>query len=284
MSAFVPSSAISTAPSIALRFSSQCSSFHAPHSTTLPNRRVHKITMPFIQHCITMQESSENTRVAGAATSVSVPEVEGFEVKEAEQTPAPGDPALEETSSPSASSSNDTGVDVKPPPEIADAIEMQISEMPQGIGQQVADGEEEVEEEKEIKWSQAQATVVEELEQLQKQTIVGPSGESWPFLEGPRSYRAYLHRKNLRQQWAANEKDTGSAEYQIASLTSRIQFLTEHLKKNPKDYSSTRGVIRMVNRRRKLLLYLKGKRNGRFEKVVEGLGIRINRQMRSAIR
>ena len=66
--------------------------------------------------------------------------------------------------------------------------------------------------------------------------------------------------KDLKQEIIAtykiNEKDTGSPEVQIAILTSRINSLTEHLKKNPKDFHSHRGMLQMVGHRKNLLGYL----------------------------
>jgi small subunit ribosomal protein S15 len=71
-----------------------------------------------------------------------------------------------------------------------------------------------------------------------------------------------------------HEKDTGSPEVQIALLTSRIQNLTEHLKKNDKDHHSRRGLLKMVGQRRKLLAYLQKKDIERYRAIIEKLGIR----------
>ncbi len=71
-----------------------------------------------------------------------------------------------------------------------------------------------------------------------------------------------------------NEKDTGSPEVQIAILTSRIQNLTEHLKKNDKDHHSRRGLLKMVGHRRKLLAYLQKKDIERYRAIIEKLGLR----------
>ena len=71
-----------------------------------------------------------------------------------------------------------------------------------------------------------------------------------------------------------HEKDTGSPEVQIAILTSRIQNLTEHLKKNDKDHHSRRGLLKMVGQRRKLLAYLQKKDIERYRAIIEKLGIR----------
>ena len=71
-----------------------------------------------------------------------------------------------------------------------------------------------------------------------------------------------------------SEADTGSADYQIALLSVRINDLTEHLKIHKKDSSSRRGLLRLVARRRKLLDYLNSKSEERYKKVVAGLGLR----------
>ena len=68
--------------------------------------------------------------------------------------------------------------------------------------------------------------------------------------------------------------DTGSPEVQIALLTRRIQFLTEHFKAFKKDYHSRRGLLKLVGRRRRLLEYLKGKDITRYRQLVERLGLR----------
>ncbi len=68
--------------------------------------------------------------------------------------------------------------------------------------------------------------------------------------------------------------DTGSPEVQIAVLTERILELTEHMKKNPKDHHSNRGLLKMVGQRRGLLSYLKEKDIERYRAIIEKLGIR----------
>ncbi len=72
---------------------------------------------------------------------------------------------------------------------------------------------------------------------------------------------------------AIHEKDTGSPEVQIALLTKRIQELTEHLKIHKKDLSSRRGLLGLVNKRRKLLMYLMKKDEKRYQKITEKLGL-----------
>ncbi len=71
-----------------------------------------------------------------------------------------------------------------------------------------------------------------------------------------------------------HDKDTGSADVQIARLSERISRLTEHLSDNKKDVSSRRGLLRLVARRRKLLDYLARTENDRYKKVIETLGLR----------
>ena len=71
-----------------------------------------------------------------------------------------------------------------------------------------------------------------------------------------------------------HEKDTGSADVQVALLTRRINQLTEHLKANLKDHSSRRGLLQMVARRRKMLDYLKDTATDRYKSVLEKLNLR----------
>ena len=71
-----------------------------------------------------------------------------------------------------------------------------------------------------------------------------------------------------------HDKDTGSPEVQIAILTTRINELTEHLKENPKDHHSRRGMLKMVGQRRNLLAYLKAKDIERYRTLIEQLGLR----------
>ena len=68
--------------------------------------------------------------------------------------------------------------------------------------------------------------------------------------------------------------DTGSPEVQIAILSEKIAYLTEHFKVHAKDHHSRRGLLRMVGKRRRLLDYLKDKDIARYRKVIERLGIR----------
>ena len=78
----------------------------------------------------------------------------------------------------------------------------------------------------------------------------------------------------IMQEYARTEGDTGSPEVQVAVLTARIQELTEHLKVNPKDHHSARGMYKMIGQRRGLLDYLKEKDIERYRTLIEKLGIR----------
>ena len=71
-----------------------------------------------------------------------------------------------------------------------------------------------------------------------------------------------------------HEKDTGSADVQIALLTKRINELTEHLKGHAKDHASRRGLLKLVAQRRSLLDYLKNTASDRYQTVVDKLGLR----------
>jgi small subunit ribosomal protein S15 len=71
-----------------------------------------------------------------------------------------------------------------------------------------------------------------------------------------------------------HDNDTGSPEVQIALLSTRINYLTEHFKTHKKDHHSRRGLLKLVSQRRKLLDYLKKSDKARYEKVIERLEIR----------
>ena len=78
----------------------------------------------------------------------------------------------------------------------------------------------------------------------------------------------------LIKKFARTEGDTGSPEVQVAILTSRIVTLTEHFKTHKKDNHSRRGLLKLVAQRRKLLDYLKGKDEGRYQDLIKRLGLR----------
>jgi small subunit ribosomal protein S15 len=75
-------------------------------------------------------------------------------------------------------------------------------------------------------------------------------------------------------EFRTHPNDTGSPEVQIALLTRRIQYLTEHFKSYKKDFHSRRGLLKLVGRRRRLLEYLKRKDITRYRQLVERLGLR----------
>lgn len=78
----------------------------------------------------------------------------------------------------------------------------------------------------------------------------------------------------IMNNFQLHENDTGSPEVQIALLSARIQYLTEHFKVHKKDHHSRRGLLKLVGRRRKLLDYLKKKEAERYRTIIERLGIR----------
>ena len=81
-------------------------------------------------------------------------------------------------------------------------------------------------------------------------------------------------KQNLISKFAINEKDTGSAEVQIAILSERIKNLTEHFKEHKHDNHSKTGLIAMVNKRKKLLKYLSNKNNQKYKEILKELNIR----------
>ena len=76
------------------------------------------------------------------------------------------------------------------------------------------------------------------------------------------------------KEFQLHEKDTGSADVQVALLTRRIAQLTEHLKTNAKDHSSRRGLLKMVAQRRSLLDYLSRSESDRYKKLIDKLNLR----------
>ena len=78
----------------------------------------------------------------------------------------------------------------------------------------------------------------------------------------------------LIKEYRQHETDSGSPEVQIAVLTNRITYLTEHFKTHKKDHHSRRGLLQLVGRRRRLLDYLRGIDEARYRAIIERLGIR----------
>ena len=84
-----------------------------------------------------------------------------------------------------------------------------------------------------------------------------------------------IERKNeLKKKYGKNEQDSGTTEVQIAILTERIGYLTEHFKTHTKDHHSRRGLLKLVGQRRRLLDYLAKKDITRYREIIKQLGIR----------
>lgn len=81
-------------------------------------------------------------------------------------------------------------------------------------------------------------------------------------------------RKDIINNFQLHEVDTGSPEVQIALLSARIEYLTEHFKMHKKDHHSRRGLLKLVGKRRRLLDYLKKKEVERYRSVIQRLGLR----------
>jgi small subunit ribosomal protein S15 len=92
--------------------------------------------------------------------------------------------------------------------------------------------------------------------------------------EPPAWYASQQRVEELRIQHRRHDKDTGSPEYQVAGMTERISYLTKHLKVHPKDFSTRRGLVALVNKRRRLLNYLAREDEDRYASLVSSLGIR----------
>ncbi|MEJ2589531.1 MAG: 30S ribosomal protein S15 [Deltaproteobacteria bacterium] len=81
-------------------------------------------------------------------------------------------------------------------------------------------------------------------------------------------------KKEIIDRFKVHDTDTGSPEVQIALLTSRIKYLTEHFKEHKKDHHSRRGLLKLVGQRRRLLNYLKRKNVEKYRELIQELGIR----------
>ena len=81
-------------------------------------------------------------------------------------------------------------------------------------------------------------------------------------------------KSELIEQYRVHAKDTGSPEVQIALLSERINYLTSHLRAHLKDHASRRGLIMMVNKRRRLLDYLNRRAPDRYREIIERLSLR----------
>lgn len=80
--------------------------------------------------------------------------------------------------------------------------------------------------------------------------------------------------KSIVAEFGRKEGDTGSPEVQVALLTDRILYLTDHFKAHPKDHHSRRGLLKLVGQRRRLLAYLKRKDRNRYLELIQRLGLR----------
>ncbi len=81
-------------------------------------------------------------------------------------------------------------------------------------------------------------------------------------------------KKKLIDQFKIHQQDSGSAPVQIAILTERINSLTDHFKKYPKDHHSRRGLLKLVSRRRKLLNYIKSRDIAKYQQLIDQLSLR----------
>ncbi len=81
-------------------------------------------------------------------------------------------------------------------------------------------------------------------------------------------------KKEIIEKYKTHESDTGSPEVQIALLSNRIEYLTEHFKAHKKDHHSRRGLLMLVGQRRRLLNYLKNKDIQRYRTIIKALGLR----------
>jgi len=85
---------------------------------------------------------------------------------------------------------------------------------------------------------------------------------------------ATVRKREIIQSNARSSNDSGSPEVQVALLSARIEYLTNHFKSHVKDHHSRRGLLRLVGKRRRLLEYLRGRQFDRYRALIEKLGIR----------
>ena len=97
---------------------------------------------------------------------------------------------------------------------------------------------------------------------------------SGPFVEVPQLALTKDRKTELIGTFKTHEGDTGSPEVQVAILSERINYLTEHFKSHAKDHHSRRGLLMLVGRRRRLLDYLKSKDTQRYADLIKRLNIR----------
>ncbi|MGO9409163.1 MAG: 30S ribosomal protein S15 [Spirochaetia bacterium] len=81
-------------------------------------------------------------------------------------------------------------------------------------------------------------------------------------------------KEEVIKTFGANEKDTGATEVQVALITKRVDELTEHFKRHPKDNNSRRGLLKLVGQRRRLLAYLRKRDLTKYREIIERLNLR----------
>jgi len=101
-----------------------------------------------------------------------------------------------------------------------------------------------------------------------------PLNGSGPLVEGTSVALSRDRKTELIGSYRTHESDTGSPEVQVAILSERINYLTEHFKAHAKDHHSRRGLLMLVGRRRRLLDYLKAKDSQRYADLIKRLNIR----------
>jgi len=101
-----------------------------------------------------------------------------------------------------------------------------------------------------------------------------PAGEDEAEVAMPSWFQLNERLDATRQQYRRHETDSGSPEFQIAGMSERIIFLTKHMQQHPKDFSTRRGLVALVNKRRRLLNYLFTQDINKYQELVTGLGIR----------
>jgi small subunit ribosomal protein S15 len=95
-----------------------------------------------------------------------------------------------------------------------------------------------------------------------------------PFVEEPPVALSKDRKTGIIGSYKTHDSDTGSPEVQVALLSERINYLTEHFKTHAKDHHSRRGLLKLVGQRRRLLDYLKSKDSERYAELIKRLGIR----------
>jgi len=88
------------------------------------------------------------------------------------------------------------------------------------------------------------------------------------------NYLTKERKQEIFNEFGGSEKNTGSAEGQVAMITERITHLTGHLKKNRKDHATTRSLVKMVGQRKRLLKYIASKDIQNYRNLIEKLGLR----------